>query len=296
MRVFSRSLLLLSVAVLGVALLAATASAASAPPSKVHRAHAKAKPKGNLKVRILGKSKKQGTILRNKGIVVKVHSSKRRKVKLSGFSVTYDAGRKQLTKKKVIRFRRAGTRKVKLKLLHGTIKNVRGCTARKIRVRAGRAKSQVQMQRTLGPCRLPSINLGKAKKCDFIADPGNALCMLPFPDNYYTVDRLEQRNRPPDRLQDRRDAGQRLRRTHRRQPLQPPRRLQPGRPDPTRGPRPRQRRRWWRRARADQPHRPLPRRPADRRDRRATGQRRPIWAEIDSTRGPSSRRWRSTRP
>ncbi len=179
--------MLLSVAVLGVALLAATASAASAPPSKVHRAHSKAKPKGNLKVRILGKSKKQGTILRNKGIVVKVHSSKRRKVKLSGFSVTYDAGRKQLTKKKVIRFRRAGTRKVKLRLLHGTIKNVRGCTARKIRIRAGGAKSQVQMQRTLGPCRLPSINLGKAKKCDFIADPGNALCMLPFPDNYYTA-------------------------------------------------------------------------------------------------------------
>ena len=169
-------------------------------------------------MRILGKSKKQGTILHNKGIVVKVHSSKRRKVKLSGFSVTYDAGRKQLTKKRVIRFRRAGTRKVKLKLLHGMVKNVRGCTARKIRVHAGRAKSQVQMQRTLGPCRLPSINLGKAKKCDFIADPGNALCMLPFPDNYYTAaDSSSETGRRID-FKTERDAGQRLRRAHRRRP------------------------------------------------------------------------------
>jgi hypothetical protein len=171
-------LLLLSVAVLGVALFGATASAA--PPA------AASKAKGKLKVRVLGKS--QAAIVRKKGIFVKVHSSKRRKVKLSSVSVTFDAGRKQLTKKKVVRFKRAGTKKVKLQLLRGTIKNVKGCTARKIRVYAGKAKSQIQMNRTLGPCRLPSIDMSEAEKCDFIANPGNPLCMLPFPDNYYTVE------------------------------------------------------------------------------------------------------------
>ena len=25
------------------------------------------------------------------------------------------------------------------------------------------------------------------EQCDFIADPGNSVCMLPFPDDYYTV-------------------------------------------------------------------------------------------------------------
>ena len=46
-------------------------------------------------------------------------------MKLSGVSVTFDAGRKQLTRKTVVRFRRAGTKTVKLRLLRGTIKNIK---------------------------------------------------------------------------------------------------------------------------------------------------------------------------
>src|SRR5215475_3926421 len=34
---------------------------------------------------------------------------------------------------------------------------------------------------------LPPIDLSEAQNCDFIAEPGNGLCMLPFPDDYYTV-------------------------------------------------------------------------------------------------------------
>ncbi len=178
MKVSSRISLVLFVAFLGAALLGATASAAPSAASASKRG-------AKLKVRILGKS--QAAILRRKAIFVKVHSSKRRKVKLSGASVTYDAGSKQLTRSRVVRFARAGTKRVKLRLLPGTVKNVRGCTARRLRVVAGKAKSQVQMNRTYGPCRLPSIDMSEAEKCDFIADPVNALCMLPFPDNYYTV-------------------------------------------------------------------------------------------------------------
>ncbi|HSS05133.1 MAG TPA: hypothetical protein VLK89_08115 [Solirubrobacterales bacterium] len=37
------------------------------------------------------------------------------------------------------------------------------------------------------PSRLPPIDMTNAENCDFIAEPGNALCMLPFPDDYYTV-------------------------------------------------------------------------------------------------------------
>jgi hypothetical protein len=33
---------------------------------------------------------------------------------------------------------------------------------------------------------LPEIDMSEAENCDFIADPGNELCMLPFPDDYYT--------------------------------------------------------------------------------------------------------------
>jgi hypothetical protein len=34
---------------------------------------------------------------------------------------------------------------------------------------------------------LPPIDTSQAENCDFIASPGNTVCMLPFPDNYYTV-------------------------------------------------------------------------------------------------------------
>jgi hypothetical protein len=37
------------------------------------------------------------------------------------------------------------------------------------------------------PNSLPPIDVSNAENCDFIAEPGNALCMLPFPDDYYTV-------------------------------------------------------------------------------------------------------------
>ncbi|MGA2452923.1 MAG: hypothetical protein ABSG93_05335 [Solirubrobacteraceae bacterium] len=35
--------------------------------------------------------------------------------------------------------------------------------------------------------KLPPIDTSEAENCDFIAEPENGLCMLPFPDNYYTV-------------------------------------------------------------------------------------------------------------
>ncbi|MGC1165279.1 MAG: hypothetical protein WA862_04155 [Solirubrobacterales bacterium] len=34
---------------------------------------------------------------------------------------------------------------------------------------------------------LPPIDMSQAGSCDFIAQPGNPLCLLPFPDDYYTV-------------------------------------------------------------------------------------------------------------
>jgi hypothetical protein len=34
---------------------------------------------------------------------------------------------------------------------------------------------------------LPPIDTSEAENCDFIADPGNPLCLLPFPNDYYTV-------------------------------------------------------------------------------------------------------------
>lgn len=37
------------------------------------------------------------------------------------------------------------------------------------------------------PPQLPPVDTSEAANCDFIANPGNPLCLLPFPDDYYTV-------------------------------------------------------------------------------------------------------------
>ncbi len=34
---------------------------------------------------------------------------------------------------------------------------------------------------------LPPIDMSEAEHCDFIAEPSNPLCLLPFPNDYYTV-------------------------------------------------------------------------------------------------------------
>ena len=47
---------------------------------------------------------------------------------------------------------------------------------------------------------LPRIDTSDADRCDFIAKPNNGLCLLPFPDDYYTVsdpDTLTGRLRGP---------------------------------------------------------------------------------------------------
>ncbi len=159
---------------LGIAMLGGTAAAA--------QSHGRGSAR--LKVRILHRS--QASIAR-RGVIVKVVSARPRKLKLRGVSISFDDGTRQLTRSRVVRFRRGGKKIVKLPLLKAGRRAVKNCTERTIKVRAGKATGRVQMNRTLGPCRLPSIEMKNADKCDFIAEPGNTLCMLPFPDNYYTV-------------------------------------------------------------------------------------------------------------
>jgi hypothetical protein len=51
----------------------------------------------------------------------------------------------------------------------------------------GAHPGRAHAKRLARPETLPPIDTSEAENCDFIADPGNALCMLPFPDDYYTV-------------------------------------------------------------------------------------------------------------
>jgi hypothetical protein len=174
MRARLRVALPVLVLALGVALLGGTAAAAQSHHGK----------SAKLRVRILNKS--QAAIAR-KGVTVKVVSPRARKLKLRGVSITFDDGTRAFTKSRVVRFAKGGKKTVTLPLLKVGRRAVKSCTERTIKVWAGKATNRVAMKRNLGPCQLPSIEMKDAEKCDFIAEPGNELCMLPFPDNYYTV-------------------------------------------------------------------------------------------------------------
>ena len=84
--------------------------------------------------------------------------------------------------------------------------------------------------------RRPSVDLTNADRCDFL-DP--AQCLLPWPNDYFTVSRPPQRDRPAPQHLDRLGAAQQERRADRSDRAEPVRRLQPGQHDHHEGARPR---------------------------------------------------------
>ncbi len=177
MKGFTRLVSAFSLAVL---LFAIAAGPAAAAPGSAAR-----KGKSALKIRIL--QKKQQGILKH-GLQVKVVSGKGRKVKLRSFSATFDDKSARLTKTKSVRFRKGGKRSVRLSLTKAGKAAVKKCGARSIVAKAGGKKSKkVNMTRNAKPCRLPEIDMKNASKCDFVTNPTQSICMVPFPDDYYTT-------------------------------------------------------------------------------------------------------------
>ncbi len=134
-------------------------------------------------VKILSASQKE--ILRH-GLRVKVKGSAK-KVKVIAKSNTFDSPHyTKLTKPKKVKLGRASSRRVKLKLSKSGRKAVKGCESRSLRVNKG-AKGGRDLIRDTNKCKPKKVNLKSAKTCDFIGDQDGSLCLLPFPDDYYTV-------------------------------------------------------------------------------------------------------------
>jgi hypothetical protein len=135
------------------------------------------------KVRILDDDQK--AILK-KGLRVEVKSNKDGEVTVSASSNTFDDGEKKLAKKETVRFRDSGREVVKLALTKDAKEGLRGCAARTVIAKAGAAKDKADLVRNSKDCKLPKLDLGRVADCDYIAQPENPLCLLPFPDDYYT--------------------------------------------------------------------------------------------------------------
>jgi hypothetical protein len=171
---------MLVAAVVAVTLLSSVASAAGS-----NHPGAPAKPKVHLRLLSI----KQNEILSSHELRVRVTRSGRAQskkpphVKLQGFSKSFDNTRfRSITpkSKEALRHRK---QTFTLKLTDSS--SIRGCAARTLRVRAGEQEVSEPMLRT-GACAPQPIDLSRSDDCDFIGQQSGSLCMLPFPDDYYT--------------------------------------------------------------------------------------------------------------
>ncbi|OJU95314.1 MAG: hypothetical protein BGO23_05495 [Solirubrobacterales bacterium 67-14] len=168
------------------------APGASAKPKKAKPKKTKpkkTKPKYKVQVNIVDAGQNP---MRKRGVLkVKVRAKRKGKLRVRGFSSTFDGKdvMKPLTKVAWPKFKRAGQwRTIKLKVTAGSRTQATSCQNRDIQVKAGTVLSRPKsMVRQSADCKPGTVDLSRAADCDFIAAQDPAICMSPFPDNYYTV-------------------------------------------------------------------------------------------------------------
>jgi hypothetical protein len=134
----------------------------------------------------------QNAILSENGLEAKVtvdlKPGRSSSVTVDGLSSTFDQQKySALTKPRELSFKHSGSKKVKLPLTSSGRSAVESCQARKLRVEAGSGRADGELVRQSEACKPHSIDLSRATTCDFIGQQDGSLCMLPFPDDYYTV-------------------------------------------------------------------------------------------------------------
>ena len=88
---------------------------------------------------------------------------------------------------KRVRVRGAAARTVHLRLGVAGRAAIASCEARALRAKAAGRRSPKRMLRRSSPGCLPQrVDLTRAQECDFIGQQSGSLCLLPFPDDYYT--------------------------------------------------------------------------------------------------------------
>jgi hypothetical protein len=142
--------------------------------------------KGRTHLRILGRSQKK--ILKKGAIKVRVSSTRSRKLKLKARSSTFDHPKlTPIARPKKVKLPKSGKEAVKLRLTRKGEKQLAACELRDIQVTAPHSKETVPMRRNSAECKPGPIDLTRANDCDFIAEQDDSLCLLPFPDDYYTA-------------------------------------------------------------------------------------------------------------
>ncbi len=125
------------------------------------------------------------------GLKVRLSASQATTAKLTFTARTFDDGIRRIADPRTIRLGKGKPRTIRVKLLSGPLAAASGCEARTVVVAARSGKRSARASRSMlrqrPDCRLAPVNLRKAGNCEFIAQPKDGLCMLPFPSDFYTV-------------------------------------------------------------------------------------------------------------
>ena len=87
----------------------------------------------------------------------------------------------------MVHFQSGGQRLVSLPLNGRATRRSASCQARKLLVEGAGARDSADLVRDTAGCKPKPIDLSSADHCDFIGQQQGSLCLLPFPDDYYTV-------------------------------------------------------------------------------------------------------------
>jgi len=161
---------------------------ASAKKSKKRKKHKKTKAvKPTVKVLNL----KASQLARGK-VKVKVRANKGAKVRVSATTNTFDDGNQQLIKARTVKLGKKKSRIVSIRIASPARSSMDTCQLRTLTLKAKNGKRKANRKQTVvrdqADCRLETVDMSRAADCDFIAQPKEGMCMLPFPDDYYTVD------------------------------------------------------------------------------------------------------------
>lgn len=159
------------------------------------RAKAKAKAKRDRKAKPkIAVLETKASVLAKGSLKVRVTAPAKSKVRVTSTSTTFDDGTTKMTAPKTIKIGRKGKVVTSLKLDATTKAAITGCESRTLTVTAKRlsnkkqAKASKQLTRNGTDCKLNEVDLSRAADCDFIAQPKEGMCMYPWPSDYYTRD------------------------------------------------------------------------------------------------------------
>ncbi|MCO5315484.1 MAG: hypothetical protein M9938_04885 [Solirubrobacterales bacterium] len=146
-------------------------------------------PAAAAPVKLTVNSTAQNQLVHKRSLKVTVRAARRGAVRVQAYSATFDQKDRYrpLTRAAWPRFRRKGQRKtVTLRLTSSAAKAAKSCENRLIQARSGKRRSRVRSMFRQGSCAPQAINLSRAATCDFIAAPNPSVCMTPFPSDRYT--------------------------------------------------------------------------------------------------------------